>query len=126
MRYKTAKANSEEQKEKRKALRMNMTSAEAVLWRALKGRRAGKWKFRRQQSIGPFILDFYCPELKLCVELDGKSHDYKEEYDAQRTAFLKGQGIHVIRFQNEQVWVGIEGIIREITRVGYEIMSSNR
>ena len=126
MHYKTAIANSKEQKEKRKALRNNMTSAETVLWKALKGRGTGKWKFRRQQSIGPFILDFYCPELKLCVEVDGSSHDYKEEYDEQRTTFLNEQGIYVIRFHNEQVWVDIDGIISEIIRVGEEITSSNR
>ena len=121
MHYNTAKANSPQQKDLRKSLRRNMTPAEAALWRALRGRGAGGWKFRRQQGIGPYVLDFYSPELRLCVELDGSSHDYRFEYDEQRTAFLGKQGIRVIRFRNEQVWTSIEGIVAEIVRIGREI-----
>ena len=65
MNYNTAKANDATQKDQRKALRSNMTPAEATLWRALKGRGAGGLKFRRQQGIGPYVLDFYCPERRL-------------------------------------------------------------
>ena len=77
----------------------------------MRGRGAGDWKFRRQQGIGPYVLDFYCPELRLCVELDGSSHDYRFEYDEQRTAFLGEQDIRVVRFRNEQVWASVEGIV---------------
>lgn len=101
MHYKSAKANDKQQREHRKNLRNNMTPAEAMLWKALRGRGAGGYKFRRQQGIGPYVLDFYCPELKLCLELDGSSHDYRYEYDEQRTLFLKEQGIMVLRFSNE-------------------------
>ncbi|MBQ8486551.1 MAG: DUF559 domain-containing protein [Prevotella sp.] len=121
MHYNNAKANSPQQKDIRKSLRLNMTSAEAVLWRALRGRGVGGWKFRRQQGIGPYVLDFYCPELRLCVELDGSSHDYRFEYDEQRTAFLAEQGIRVVRFRNEQVWTSIDGVVAEIVRIGREI-----
>ena len=93
MHYQTAKANNAEQKDQRKALRNNMTPAEAMLWRALKGRGAGGLKFRRQQGIGPFILDFYCPEHRLGIELDGESHRHKYDYDEQRTVYLRQQGI---------------------------------
>ena len=89
MHYKTAKANESEQKILRKELRSHATPAEAVLWKMLKGRNADGMKFWRQQGIGPYVLDFYCPELRLCVELDGSSHDYKNEYDEQRTKFLQ-------------------------------------
>ena len=91
-----------------------MTAAEATLWRALKGRSAGGWKFRRQQGIGPYVLDFYCPEAKLCIELDGSSHDYRYEYDERRTAYLNEQGIRVIRFRNEQVFMCLEAVVKEI------------
>ena len=118
MHYKTAKANESEQKILRKELRSHATPAEAVLWKMLKGRNADGMKFRRQQGIGPHVLDFYCPELRLCVELDGSSHDYKYEYDEQRTEFLQKQGIRVLRFSNEQVWQGIDSVVNEIVRVG--------
>ncbi len=118
MHYKTAKANESEQKILRKELRSHATPAEAVLWKMLKGRNADGMKFRRQQGIGPYVLDFYCPELRLCVELDGSSHDYKYEYDEQRTKFLQKQGIRVLRFRNDQVWQGIYSVVDEIVRVG--------
>ena len=118
MHYKTAKANESEQKILRKELRSHATPAEAVLWKMLKGRNADGMKFRRQQGIGPYVLDFYCPELRLCVELDGSSHDYKYEYDEQRTEFLQKQGIRVLRFRNNQVWQGIDSVVDEIVRVG--------
>ena len=118
MHYKTAKANESEQKILRKELRSHATPAEAVLWKMLKGRNADGMKFRRQQGIGPYVLDFYCPELRLCVELDGSSHDYKYEYDEQRTEFLQKQGIRVLRFRNEQVWQGLDSVVDEIVRVG--------
>ena len=121
MHYNSAKANPKSQKVLRKALRNNMTPAEAILWRALKGRGAGGFKFRRQQGIGPYVLDFYCPELHLCVELDGSSHDFKYDYDEQRTLFLNEQGIKVVRFRNEQVWTSVDGIVAKIIKIGEEI-----
>ena len=121
MHYNTAKANSIEQKETRKQLRNNATSSEALLWKALRGRNAGGYKFRRQQGIGSYILDFYCPELRLCIELDGTSHDHKYEYDERRTAFLNEQGIKVVRFHNEVVLANVDAVAREIVRIGREI-----
>ena len=98
-----------------------MTHAEVVLWQALKNRGVGGYKFRRQQGIGPYILDFYCPKLRLCVELDGSSHDCKYDYDVQRTMYLNNQGIRVMRFDNEQVISCLEGVIADILRFGEEI-----
>ncbi len=121
MHYNTAKANSIKQKETRKQLRNNATSSEALLWKALRGRNAGGYKFRRQQGIGSYILDFYCPELRLCIELDGSSHDHKYEYDERRTAFLNEQGIKVVRFHNEVVLANVDAVAREIVRIGREI-----
>ena len=121
MQYKSAKANPSDQKDQRKGLRHRMTHAEVVLWLALKNRGVGGYKFRRQQGIGPYILDFYCPELHLCVELDGSSHEYKSDYDTQRTKYLNNQGIRVVRFKNEQVITCLEGVIADILRIGKEI-----
>ena len=125
MHYNTAKANATQHKDIRKSLRRSMTPAEAALWRALRGRGAEGYKFRRQQGIGPYVLDFYCPELRLCVELDGSSHNYRFEYDEQRTAFLNEQGIRVVRFRNEQVWASVDGIVAEIVRIGHEIQGKD-
>ena len=125
MHYNTAEANSKEHRDMRRELRSNATPAEAALWRALwralKGHGAGGYKFRRQQGIGPYILDFYCPELRLCVELDGASHDYKYEYDEQRTEYLRRQGIRVVRFENRLVWTSIDRIVEQIVQIGEEM-----
>jgi very-short-patch-repair endonuclease len=117
MHYKTAKANDAAQKELRKTLRNNMTPAEALLWRSLRASRAGGWKWRRQQGIGPFVLDFYCPALRLCIELDGSAHDYTYEYDNQRTDYLNAQDIRVVRFTNDQVFNSSDGVVAEIIRI---------
>ena len=123
MHYKTAKANSPQQTEQRRLLRNNATNAEAILWKALKGRGANGWKFRRQHGIGPYILDFYCPELKLCIEIDGSSHDNKYTQDINRTSYLNMQGIRVVRFDNSQVLANPEWVVSEIVRTGKEICS---
>ena len=112
MHYNAAKANAAEQKGQRKALRNNLALAEATLWRALKGRGAGGLKFRRQQGIGSYMLDFYCPEHQLCVELDGSSHDYRYEYDEARTRYLAEQGIGSYSYPLWIVACEYKGIIR--------------
>ena len=121
MHYNTARANPKEQTELRRQLRNHATAAEAVLWRELKGRGLRGLKFRRQQGIGPYVLDFYCPELRLCIELDGSSHDYKYEYDVQRTAYLREQGIRVVRYSNEQVRTSLNALLVDIARITEEI-----
>ena len=93
-------------KSRRKLLRNNATSAEQQLWAALKGSQLGGYKFRRQHSVGCYILDFYCPEERLAVELDGDSHftDEAQEYDRERTKILNGLNIRVLRFLNTDVY----------------------
>lgn len=86
-------------------LRKDSTEAEEVLWTFLRNRKLSGHKFRRQQPLEGFILDFYCDAAKLGVEVDGSIHFLKEisEYDEQRTLFLKEFGIEIIRFSNEEV-----------------------
>jgi very-short-patch-repair endonuclease len=88
------------------------------MWRHLRNRQLGGWKFTRQESIGPYIADFVCREKKLVVEIDGATHSTDEELakDAVRTAFLGRQGYRVIRFANEQVYVNPLGALEEILR----------
>jgi very-short-patch-repair endonuclease len=98
--------NKSELKEYRKNLRNNLTPAEALLWKALKGKQLEGRKFRRQHSIGNYIIDFYCPSEKLAIELDGQPHFtiHGATKDKKRTAFLNKNGIRVLRFENKLVW----------------------
>ena len=104
-------------KSKRKSLRANLTSAEARLWNYIKGGQLG-YKFRRQHSFDYYILDFYCPEKKLAVELDGSPHNTVMGYakDLQRTKNLEGKGIRVIRFENKDIIKNLEGALAEIKK----------
>ncbi|MES3027057.1 MAG: endonuclease domain-containing protein [Pseudomonadota bacterium] len=83
-----------------RALRVNQTRVEARLWAALRDRRLGGWKWRRQVPLGPFIADFVCAELMLIVELDGGQHFEAAPYDARRTGYLESLGYRVLRFWN--------------------------
>ena len=102
--------------EKRKHLRKNLTSAEATLWLCLKNKQLNGKRFRRQYSFGNFILDFYCPEVKLAIELDGKDHFTAVGVvkDLNRDEFLKEHGITVLRFENKLVFEQLEGVLNEI------------
>ena len=106
-------------KARRKELRATMTPAEIRLWQALKQRQPNNLKFRRQHSMGPFIVDFYCPSANLVVELDGSSHDSEEawRHDERRTAYLESLGLKVTRFENQDVMNNLEGVLAEIARI---------
>ena len=108
--------NETSQKLLRQSLRNNATSAEAILWRALKGKQVVGLKFRRQFGVGPYVLDFYCPEIRLGIELDGGVHktSYTYEYDEMRTRFMAENRIRVMRFDNEVVYNNIQGVIEAI------------
>jgi very-short-patch-repair endonuclease len=81
-------------------MRKQPTSAERSLWKKLRDRRLFEYKWRRQQCFGPFILDFFCSERRVAVELDGDTRSGKESYDAERQAWIEGQGVRVLRFAN--------------------------
>ncbi len=102
----------------RKSLRNNSTSAEASLWKILKKRQIGGLKFRRQHSVGRFILDFYCPEIKLSIELDGEPHVKQSviEKDLEKENYLANLSIRVIRYENRWVYEYPEDIINDILR----------
>lgn len=99
-------------------LRREQTDVERRLWYALRNRQAGKLKFRRQQPLGPYIVDFVCFEKKLIVELDGSQHALPENVakDLARTAFLEAQGYRIIRFWNHDVNEDIDCVIEAIYR----------
>ena len=109
----------------RRDLRTNGTSAEAVLWGCLRAKQIEGIQWRRQFSIGPFILDFYAPQLKLCIELDGEPHYIPEgsAYDMQREEWLlRVHGIRTIRFENVDVFRHNESIIEYIRAITKDIL----
>ena len=110
--------NKSTEKAKRQALRNNMPVAEKIIWAKLRGRQIEGCKFRRQYSIGAFVIDFYAPELKLALEIDGESHflDGAKEYDDERQAFLEEKGTKVLRFTNEQIYHELDGVITTISQ----------
>jgi very-short-patch-repair endonuclease len=101
---------------RRKELRNNSTPAEKLLWRVLQHSNLGGYKFRRQHSVGAYILDFYCPSECLAVELDGDSHftDEAIEYDRVRTAYLNALNIKVLRFLNTDVYDNLNAVCERI------------
>jgi len=97
-------------------LRQKQTVAESDLWKRLKSKQLEGIKFRRQQPIGPYIVDFVSFERKIVVEVDGGQHNDKErmEKDEKRTRWLEGEGFQVLRFWNNDVLTNIEGILDRI------------
>jgi very-short-patch-repair endonuclease len=85
------------------------------LWDALRDQKLGGLNFRRQHPVGPFILDFYCPRKKLCIDVDGDIHDIQRERDAARTEALGTLKIRVIRFRNEELLNELPSVILRIT-----------
>lgn len=117
--------NKSTQKEKRRALRRRATEAERVLWRNLRDRRLEGYKFRRQVSVGYFVLDFYCPELKLAIEVDGYTHDSDDakSYDAERQTIIETYGVRFLRIRDEEVHEDIENTLK---RIKTEMLKLNR
>ena len=108
--------NLKEVATKRKQLRKNLTPQEILVWGRLKGSALGV-KFRRQHSIGKYIVDFCCPAKKVIVELDGSQHCEKmaELYDTARTNYLQKLGYTVLRFWNNEINVNLESVLMNIT-----------
>ncbi|MBQ1178124.1 MAG: endonuclease domain-containing protein [Bacteroidaceae bacterium] len=119
--------NIKEQTTQRQELRNKGTAAEATLWHGLKGRQIEGMRWRRQFGVGPYILDFYCPQLHLCIELDGAQHYtiQGEENDLQREEWLlQVHGIRTIRFENKDIFNNYDGVIENIREVTKEILGS--
>ena len=102
-------------------MRHEPTFAEDKLWQRLRRKALGV-NFRRQHAIDRFIVDFYCPEARLVVEVDGTIHDYTQEEDAIRQEFIESLGMRVLRFTNAEVSQSMEGIL---ARIGAELPELN-
>jgi very-short-patch-repair endonuclease len=101
---------------RRRELRKNATPAERILWKSLSRRQILGKKFRRQYGIGRYIVDFFCAECDLAIELDGAPHYslLNEDYEIRRTAFLEGLGVRILRFENRVVYENLEAVLETI------------
>lgn len=101
---------------KARVLRSNMTRAEIILWSRLRSKKIDRYKFRRQQPIFDYIVDFYCNDLKLIIEVDGEIHSFSEKtsYDSKRDNILKINGYHIVRLSNFEVETEINSAINKI------------
>jgi very-short-patch-repair endonuclease len=108
--------NRIESKKKRQYLRNNVTNAEKLLWSKLRGKRLSGLKFRRQCGIGNYIVDFYCPELKLAIEIDGDVHGYKAQRnkDMRKQEYLINLGIKLLRFTNGDITESMDGVLQHV------------
>ena len=108
--------NNRGKKDLRKKLRNEAPQAERILWRKIRGSQLLNLKFRRQYGVGPFVVDFYCPKLRLVIEVDGDSH-YKDgaaEYDGRRQKYIKRHNIHFLRFTNNDIYNNLDGVLETI------------
>ena len=105
-------------KDYRRDLRNNLTSAEATLWKLIKSKQMEGRKFRRQHSVGNYIVDFYYPSEKLAIELDGDGHFTQAGYvqDQEKEEFLSNHGIRLLRFENNEVFEATEAVLELIKK----------
>jgi very-short-patch-repair endonuclease len=110
--------NRDSETDKRRQLRSSMPDAEVILWSRLKSRQLLGCKFRRQYSVGSFVIDFFSVEIKLGIEPDGDSH-YEvgaREYDEKRRKFIESFGIRIVRILNTEVYKNLDGVLEMIGR----------
>ena len=108
-----------------KRLRREMTLPEVLLWQQLRGRSGHKW--RKQHPAGPYALDFYCDNAKLCVEMDGEAHERGDDpvRDARRDSWLASQGIATLRVPAVEVLKNLDGVVTHIQRITSERINSS-
>ena len=100
-------------KRRARELRATMSLPERLLWGQL-GRKQTGLKFRKQHPAGPYVLDFYCHEARLCVEIDGESHDFSAARDEQRDRWLASQGVRTLRIAATDVLHNLDGVVQHI------------
>lgn len=100
-------------------MRGKQTKYETTLWHELRNHRFLGLKFYRQYSVGLFILDFFCPKIRLAIEIDGQQHQMpsSQNYDGMRTQFLNENDIHVVRIKNDEIFYDLQRVLEKIERV---------
>lgn len=108
--------NRQRDKQKRNQLRHALPQTEVILWSRLQGKQLNGFRFRRQHGIGRYVADFYCPAVKLVIEIDGDSHftDQAEKYDEQRNEYMRMLGLKVIRFTNQDIRKNLSTVLETI------------
>ena len=112
----------------KRRLRSNLTGPERILWQKLRARQFLQLKFRRQHGIGPYIVDFYCPERSLVIEVDGDSHaDARQiQKDRFRDEYLQTTGLTVVRYSNDEIVKNLAGVLEDLAaRVNSDSTSPN-
>ena len=110
-----------------RVLRNNATLSEVVLWKYLQKKQALGFRFRRQIVIGKYIVDFYCPKLRLVIEIDGSSHDNKIEYDTKREQYLQSIGLTILHLDNSDVLHNIDsGLFAIETFIKHQMTKLNK
>ena len=105
--------NLQQLMDRRRELRKRQTQAEKLLWNEIRNNKLGV-KFRRQYSIGGYILDFYCPSKRLIIELDGNIHEFRKDYDKQRDQYFKELNYLVLRFKNSEIETNLSVVLARI------------
>lgn len=102
----------------KRRLRSDMTGPEKRLWSRLRSRQLQGSKFRRQHGIGPYIVDFYCPEQSLVIEIDGDSHADAEQIqkDQRRDRYLQSIGLRVVRYTNDDIMKNLDGVLEDLQK----------
>jgi very-short-patch-repair endonuclease len=113
-------------RQRARELRQPQTPAEEQLWQNLRRRQLKGYYFRRQHPIGNFIVDFYCAEVRLVIEVDGDIHAFREQYDAARTVWLIERDYYLLRFTNDQVFRQLEAVLGHILTVCDTLHSQRR
>lgn len=110
-----------------KTMRHSATDAENLIWQVLRAKRFMNLKLRRQHVIKPYIVDFYCHEIRLVIELDGSQHGKEDalEYDTERTQFLETLGMKVVRYWNYDVLSRTEVVLQDLWRIGSELKNAS-
>lgn len=108
--------NKTESKVRRRQLRKDMTHCEKLMWIYLRNRNLSGQKFRRQYSVDSYIIDFYCPSLKLAIEIDGEIHEQEDQktYDIARQRHIEGYGIKFLRIKNEEIINDMDTVMKNI------------
>jgi len=109
-------------------MRKRLTPAEFKLWQVIRNRQLDGMRFRRQAPLGPYIVDFFCPERKLIVEVDGghHTHFHRLRADAERDEWLRSQGHRVLRFANPAVMKSLDSVCAEIVAASHWVTGSSK
>jgi len=119
--------NRNTSKDTRKELRNNLTKGEVILWQHLKGSQLGGFKFRRQQSIQDFVVDFYCPEIKLAIEVDGQTHGFEEVFvrDQWRQNIIEKEGVIFKRYTSNDIFNNLDQTLDDLYQTCIDLQKRN-